>query len=57
MKAIKDFIKDESGIGIVELVLILVILIGLVAIFGDKIGELVRNLIDKIIQDANSVTP
>ena len=36
MKYVTQFIKEEDGIGIVELILILVILIALVLIFKTK---------------------
>ena len=37
MKYVKQFIQEEDGIGIVELILILVILIALVLVFKTKI--------------------
>ena len=38
---IKECLKDESGIGVVEIILILVVLIGLVIIFKAQLTELV----------------
>ena len=35
----RKFIKDNSGIGIVEIILILVILIALIVIFREKITD------------------
>lgn len=49
MRGIREFIKEEDGIGVVEIILILVILIGLVLIFKTKISTIVTdafNLID-----------
>ena len=43
MKYVTQFIKEEDGIGIVELILILVILIALVLVFKTKI----QGVIDK----------
>ena len=40
MKYVTQFIKEEDGIGIVELILILVILIALVLIFKTKVEVL-----------------
>jgi Flp pilus assembly pilin Flp len=48
-KLIMDFIKDEKGeTNIVAIILIIVIVIGLVVIFKDRIGSLIDNLFDKI---------
>lgn len=49
------FIKDESGAGVVELILIIVVLIGLVLIFKDQITDLVEDLFDTIIDEAEKV--
>ncbi len=45
-------IKDESGIGVVEIILILVVLIALVLIFKEQIKKLVDNIF-KTIQDSS----
>lgn len=37
---IKSFLKDESGIAVLEIVLILVVLVGLVLIFKDQITQM-----------------
>ena len=50
-----DFIKEEDGIGVVEVILILVVLIALVLIFKEKLTELVNQIFDKITSDSNSV--
>lgn len=44
----KPFLQDEDGIGTIELVLILVVLIGLVVIFRDSITDLLHTLFGKI---------
>ena len=43
MKYVKQFIQEEDGIGIVELILILVILIALVLVFKTKIQGVIDN--------------
>ena len=48
MNLIKDFIKDEDGIGTIEIVLILVVLIGLVVIFRDYIEDLMDTIFGQI---------
>lgn len=44
----KNFIADESGIGVIELVLILVVLIGLVIVFKGQINKLLNSIFKKI---------
>lgn len=51
----KRFLKEEDGIGVVEVILILVVLIGLVIIFKDQITTLVNNIFETINEQANSV--
>ncbi|MBQ8626439.1 MAG: hypothetical protein IJ419_09805 [Agathobacter sp.] len=50
-----NFIKDESGAGVVELILIIVVLIGLVLVFKDQITNLVNDLFETIIEEAGEV--
>lgn len=52
---IKRFIDEEDGIGTVEIILILVVLIGLVIIFKSQITSLVNTIFSKITNDANSI--
>ncbi len=49
------FIEDESGAGVVELILIIVVLIGLVLIFKDQITNLVNDLFETIMDEAGRV--
>ena len=44
----KEIVADEQGIGTVELILIIIVLIGVVLIFKDRIRELVANIFDTI---------
>lgn len=55
MNRIKEFLKEEDGIGVVEIILILVILIGLVVIFKDEIEKIVKNAFDVIQDDAGEI--
>ncbi len=55
MGIIKEFIRDEDGIGVVEIILILVVLISLVLIFKNKITSLVNSIFSKISKNANQV--
>lgn len=49
------FFKDESGIGIVEVILILVVLISLVLIFKKQLTTLVNNILKEITSQSNQV--
>ena len=42
------FLTEEDAIGVVEIILILVVLIGLVVIFKDQLTSLVRNILSKV---------
>ena len=55
LRVVKSFLKDEDGMGTVELILIIVVLIGLVIIFKGQITELVNDIFDKITSQANKV--
>ena len=48
LKDIRAFAADESGVGVIELVLILVVLIGLVIIFKKQINTLLENIFKQI---------
>ena len=52
---IYDFWNDESGIGVVEMTLILVVLIGIVLIFKDQLKTLVGNIFKEINSKTKSV--
>lgn len=47
--------KDNRGIGVVEIVLILVVLIALIIIFKDKIMEIINNAFESITSGAESL--
>ena len=48
MKLLKRFWMEEDGIGVVEIVLILVILVALIVIFKDKITTIISNAFSQI---------
>ena len=45
-------LRDESGIGVVEVILILVVLIGLVIIFKSQLTSLVETIFQKITSES-----
>lgn len=48
LRSLKTFFREDDGMGTVEVILIIVVLVGLVLIFKDKIEEIVNTLFDKI---------
>ena len=55
LKDIRAFAADESGVGVIELVLILVVLIGLVFIFKKQINTLLENIFKQINSKSKEV--
>ena len=45
---LKQVLQEEDGIGVVEVILILVVLIGLVLIFKSQLTSLVETIFEKI---------
>ena len=45
---IRAFFQQEDGVGVIEVVLILVVLIGLVLIFKSQIRDLLENIFKEI---------
>ena len=52
---LKNFNKDNRGIGVVEIILILVILIALVLVFKDKITGITDNALNSIESDSGEI--
>ena len=48
MKKWIEFWKEENGMGTVEVILIVVVLVGLVLIFEEQMGDIVESLFSKI---------
>ena len=55
MRTIKEFLKEETGIGTVEMILILVVLIGLVIIFKKEITDLVNDIFKTITNKVGQI--
>lgn len=53
---IAGFLKDESGMGTVEVILIIVVLIGLVIVFKQQIDGLVETIFESVKEQAGYVT-
>lgn len=54
-REIADLMKNDDGIGTVEMILILVVLIGLVLIFKEKLTSLVGDIFKTISSKSKSV--
>ena len=54
-KFLKRLWKEDDGIGTVEIILILVVLIGLVIIFKSQLTSLVNNIFKKIVSQSNGI--
>lgn len=52
---IKEHLQSDSGVGVVELILILVVLIALVIIFKNELNTLVSDIFSNINDQASSV--
>ena len=55
LKNFNEFILEEEGMGTVEIILIIVVLIGLVIIFKNQRRALVTKVFKKITEDSNTV--
>ena len=54
-KSVGSLLEDEAGIGVIELVLILVVLIGLVIIFKEQITKLLESIFKEINSQSKEV--
>lgn len=54
-KLVKEFAMEEDAVGVVEIILILVVLIGLVIIFKEQLTSLVKSILSKITSQSNSI--
>lgn len=52
---VKKILKDEQGVGVVEVILILVVLIGLVIIFKSQLTSLVQTIFEKITSESAGI--
>ena len=48
-------LRDDEGIGVVEIILILVVLIGLVIIFKSQLTSLVQTIFEKITRESAGI--
>ncbi len=55
LKNLRDLLREEDGMGTVEIILIIVVLVGLVIVFKDRITDLVNNIFNKITKETNKI--
>lgn len=55
LQNIAEFFRQEDGVGVIEVVLILVVLIGLVIIFKEQITQLLENIFKEINSQSKEV--
>ena len=53
LKGFDEFLREEDGMGTVEIILIIVVLIGLVIIFKNQISAVVTKLFGKITNEVD----
>lgn len=56
LNTLKRFIKEEDGLGTVEIVIIIAVLVGLALIFRRNIYALVDSIFGKIFDNASAPT-
>ena len=54
-ETLREFVQEEEAVGVVEIILILVVLIGLVVILKEQLTSLVKNILSKITKQSNSI--
>ncbi len=55
LSRVKEKLRENEGIGVVEVILILVVLIGLVIIFKSQLTSLVQNIFQKIVSESSGI--
>lgn len=55
LKTLKNFMTEEDGMGTVEVILIIVVLVGLVVIFKGQLTKLVGEAFDRITGQASTL--
>ena len=56
LKTVRQFLTEEDGMGTVEVILIIVVLVGLVVIFKEKITDIVNSIFTKITNQTTKIS-
>ena len=52
---VREILTEKKGVGVVEVILILVVLIGLVIIFTSQLTSLVQSIFKKITSESSGI--
>ncbi len=52
---VREILTEKKGVGVVEVILILVVLIGLVIIFKSQLTSLVQDIFKKITSESSGI--
>lgn len=55
VKGFRDFLREEDGMGTVEVILIIVVLVGLVVLFKNQITAIAQALFSKITSQVDKM--
>ncbi len=55
MKELQNFLREDDGVGVVEIILILLVLIALVLIFKKQLTQIVNTILQKAVKQSNQV--
>lgn len=55
LKTWREFLKEEEGMGTVEIILIIVVLVGLVILFKEEITDVVESIFKKITNQTKKI--
>ena len=52
---VRQIVSDEAGVGVVEIILIMVVLISLVVIFKKQVTSIVKSVLSKAASEAGGI--
>lgn len=55
LKGVNELLREEDGMGTVEIILIIVVLVGIVLIFKEQLTDIIDGLFDKITSQTKKV--
>lgn len=55
VRLLKNFITEEDGMEVVEIVLIIIVLVGLVLLFKEKITGIVKTILSKMTSQIKQI--
>ena len=55
LKGFHQLLREDDGMGTVEIILIIVVLVGIVLIFKEQLTDIIDNLFDKITSQTKKV--